>query len=100
MNEEKRKLTEEEAIAEALRIGEEMHRESDQHTAWYARRVGIAICVLGIALLSMLFAYTVLDKSGDIPIIGLLFTAALTGAGGFVAWWGFTREKSGTKDLY
>lgn len=100
MPDEKRKLTEEEAIAEALRIGEEMRRESDSHAAWYARRVGIAISILGVALMSMLFAYTVLDKTDSVPIVGMLVTAAIVAGGAILAWWGFTREKSGQKDLY
>lgn len=100
MTEEKRKLTEQEAIAEALRIGEEMRRESDHHTAWYARRIGIAISVLGIALISMLFAYTVLDKSDSVPLLGMVATAAVIAVGVIVTWWGYTREKPGPKDLY
>ena len=100
MSDEKPKLSEEEAIAAAMRIGEEMRRESDHHAAWYARRVGIAISILGVALMSMLFAYTVLSKDASAPIFGMLITAAIIAGGVFVTWWGYTREKSDRKDLY
>lgn len=48
----------------------------------------MALVGLGIMPLLMLFAYTVMSKSGGIPVLGLLMCFVLIAAGIAVAFWG------------
>ena len=99
MTEDEQKLAEQEAIAKALLIGEQMRREDNSDIAWYARRIGIAISVVGFVLLLMLFAFTTMSKDAGIPIMGLLTTAAIIGAGAVTAYWGYSNSKKEPSDL-
>lgn len=100
MPDEHGKLTEEEAIALVIQMGEEMHNDSDTTMAWYAKRVGGAVCVIGFALMLMLFAYTVLSKSAERPIVGLLVTGVIMGGGAWLSYWGHTNSKPPTPKDY
>jgi hypothetical protein len=93
MPDEHGKLTEEEAIAKVIQLQSELQQDDNSQMAWYAKRVGGAICVFGFALMLMLFAYTVLSKSGDRPIVGLLVTGIIMGGGAFLSYWGYTNTK-------
>ncbi|MFP6583265.1 MAG: hypothetical protein VCD00_12030 [Candidatus Hydrogenedentota bacterium] len=93
MPDEDGKMTEAEAIAKAIQIGEEMQRDSNSDTAWYAKRIGLGISVFGFMLLLLLIAYTIMNKSGERPIVALLFIAAIIAGGAITTYWGYTNSK-------
>ena len=82
------KMTEEEAIAEVVRLGRETDEASTAQTAWYAFRIGAALAGLGLVSLLMLFAFTVMDKSGGIPVGALIMSSLSIAAGVVAAFWG------------
>jgi heme/copper-type cytochrome/quinol oxidase subunit 4 len=95
MPDENEKMTEAEAIAEVVRLGEELRYSSKTESAWYALRIGVGLVFIGIALLMLLFAYAVMSKGAGFPIVGLVF-ASIVVAGGVVAmFWGLQNKQSG-----
>lgn len=88
MPDENGKLTEAEAIAEVVRLGEEYRYSSKSDSAWYALRIGIGVVFIGIALLMLLFAYTVMSKGGGLPIAGLVFASIVVAGGTVAMFWG------------
>lgn len=93
MPDEDGKMTEEDAIAKAIQIGEEMRRDSNTDIAWYAKRIGLGLFGLGFMLLLILIAYTIMNKSGERPVVALLFTGAIIAGGAITAYWGYTHSK-------
>lgn len=87
------KLTEQEAIAAAKVIGERMRQEDRGPIYWYAKRIGIAAVVLGIAGLVMLLGYTKLTRAEGTPIFGMLLLAGFSGAGAVLSYWGHVESK-------
>ena len=88
MPDEQGKMTEEEAIAEVARLGRDLKNTDSAQTAWYALRIGVALAGLGIMSLLMLFAYTVMSKSGGVPVARLIMSSILIAAGVATAFWG------------
>lgn len=82
------KMTEEEAIAEVVRLGRETDDASTAQTAWYAFRIGAALAGLGLVSLLILFAFTVMDKSGGIPVGALIMCTIAIAGGAAIAFWG------------
>lgn len=87
------KLTEQEAIAAAMVLGEQMRADDRGPVYWYAKRIGIFMVALGIAGLVMLLGYTQLTQAEGTPVFGMLFLAAFSGAGAVLSYWGHVESK-------
>ena len=81
MPDEPKKVSEEEAIAEVMRLGEELTRETRTDTLWYAKRISYVLVFLGGLFLVALFPYILLNKSNVQPVFLVLLSAFLIAAG-------------------
>ncbi len=85
-------LREQQAIAAALLIGEQMRRDDRKHVYWYVKRIGFFLAGFAFFILLMLFAMWRVRQEFN-PTVWMLVMAAV-GAGGIAAvYWAFTEER-------
>ena len=87
MSDKPEKLSEEEAIAKVILMGEDYQQESNTSVLWYAERIAFGVGCVGLLILISLFPYILMSKSGDYPVWLIVFAAFLIPVGiGGVAW--------------
>lgn len=90
-------MREEQAIAQAIMMGEQARLEGRSDLYFYAKRIGLFSVALGIAGLFMLFAYARLSGGDFNPIPTMFGLGILTAGGAVAAYWAST-ESSRSRD--
>jgi drug/metabolite transporter (DMT)-like permease len=88
--ERRQNLTEAEAIAAAMLIGERMRREQNAGVYFYTRRIGAFGAALSFAGLLLLLTYSRLDRDFS-PFIWMVLLTIGMFAGGLAWYWAFSR---------
>lgn len=83
-------MREEQAIAQAMLMGEQARREGRSDLYFYAKRIGLFTVALGFAGLLMLFAYARISGGDFNPIPGMFGLGILTAGGAVAAYWAVT----------
>ena len=91
---------EEDAIAEVLRMSDELTRETKSSTLWWAKRIAFVVACVGMLILITLFPYILMNKTGDYPIGTVLFAAFLITAGIGGVFWVQVLEKREKRDHF
>ena len=91
-------MREQEAIAAARLVGEQMRREDRSTAYFYAKRIGLFVSALSLAGMAMLFAYTQLARGDFSPTVGMLALAFLAAGGASLAYWAHTESKRSGDD--
>lgn len=85
-------LREQQAIAAAMLVGEQMRREDRKHVYFYVKRIGLFLFVFALFVLLILFAMWRVRPEFN-PTAWMLVTAAL-GAGGIAAvYWAYAEDR-------
>lgn len=100
MSEKPEKLSEEEAIAKVLLMGDEYQHESQTSLLWYAKRIAFAMGCAGLLILMAIFPYILMNQSGKYPLWLVIFAAFLIagGIGGML--WAKVQEKRAKNDPF
>lgn len=85
-------LREEQAIAAAMLIGEQMHHADRTHVFWYAKRVGFLVAGFAVFMLLMLFAMWRVRPEFN-PTGWMLAMAALAAGGIAAVYWAYAENK-------
>lgn len=85
-------LREQQAIAAAMLIGEQMRRADRSHVFWYAKRIGFLAAGFAVFMLLMLFAMWRVRP--EFNPMGWMLAMAAVAAGGIAAvYWAYTEDK-------
>jgi hypothetical protein len=85
-------LREQQAIAAALLVGEEMRREERKQLHQLARRLGVFCTVMAVIGLLILFAYARIRQDFS-PTFWMLLIGALGAAAATAAYWGYAEGR-------
>lgn len=85
-------LREQQAIAAAMLIGEQMRREDRKHIYWYVKRVGFLLAGFSVFVLLMLFAMWRVRPEFN-PTAWMLVTAAMGAGGVAAAYWAYAEDR-------
>lgn len=92
-----RQFREQQAIASAMMIGEEMRRESQAQLRFYAQRLGVFVFLLAVLGIIVLYAYARLK--GDFnPLLGMLILGFTAAVGATVSYWAHVESRHASED--
>ncbi len=95
-----RNFQEEQAIAAAMMIGEEMRRDDRAQTYFYTQRIALFVSVLAFMSMIMLYAYWRL-KGGEFNLnlkLGLFFLGLLMAGGASISYWAHAESRRAKED--
>ncbi len=85
-------LREQQAIAAAMLIGEQLRREDRKQVHWLAKRLGIFAAAMSMFGLLILFAYSRMREDFQ-PAIWMLMIGAAGAAGIVAAYWAYVEDR-------
>ena len=88
-----RNFQEQQAIAAAMMIGEQMRREGRARTYFYTQRIALFISVLAFMAMVMLYAYSRLRGGEFNPMLGLIFFGLIVAGGASVSYWAHAESR-------
>ncbi len=89
---------EQQAIAAAMMIGEQMRRDNRVQIYFYTQRIAFFVSVLAFMAMIMVYAYSRL-RGGDFnPILGLVFFGLLMAGGASVSYWAHAESRRAKED--
>ena len=86
-------LREQQAIAAAIMIGEEMRRSDRTETYVLARRIGIFVVAMAVCGLVILFGFARLAGDEFNPFPYMLLLGLVAAGGGAAAYWGYVEAR-------
>jgi len=86
-------VAEQQAIAAALMLGDQMRRENRSQVYFYVQRIGLFVAVLGMMGMVMLFGYTQLSKGEFNPMIGMILLGLVMAGGASTSYWGYVQSR-------
>ena len=89
---------EQQAIASAMMIGEQMRRDSRSQAYFYTQRIALFISVLAFMAMIMLYAYARLRGGEFNPIFGLIFLGLIMAGGASVSYWAHAESRRAKED--
>jgi len=87
-------MREQQAIAAAILIGEQVRREDRKHLYWLLKRLGLLVAALSFFGLLILFAYSRMRQDFS-PTLWMLLIGAIGGGGVVAAYWAYTEDRRG-----
>ncbi len=85
-------LREQQAIAAALLIGEQLRQEDRKQVRWLAKRLGAFVAVMSLFGLLILFAYSRMREEYS-PTVWMLILGAVGAAGIVATYWAYTGDR-------
>ena len=89
---------EQQAIAAAMMIGEQMRRDNRSQAYFYAQRIALFISVLAFMAMIMLYTYARLKGGEFNPIFGLVFLGLVMAGGASVSYWAHAESRRAKED--
>lgn len=86
-------IQEQQAIAAAMMIGEEMRRDQRAGVYFYAQRISLFVSVLAFMAMIVLYAYSRLREGEFNPVIGLIFLGLIMAGSASVSYWAWTEMR-------
>lgn len=91
-------LEEQQAIAAAMMIGEQLRRDNRVQIYYYTQRIALFVSVIAFMAMIMLYAYSRL-RGGDFnPILGLIFFGLVMAGGASVSYWAHAESRRAKED--
>ena len=91
-------IQEQQAIASAMMVGEQMRRDNRVQVYFYTQRIALFVSALAFMAMFMLYTYSRL-KGGDFnPILGLIFFGIIMAGGASVSYWAHTESRRAKED--
>lgn len=85
-------LREQQAIAAAMLIGEQMRRDDRKQVYWYAKRIGFFLA--GFAFFILLMVFTMWRIRQEFNPTGWMLATSAVGAGGLaMAYWAYAEDR-------
>jgi len=84
---------EQQAIAAAMMLGEQMRRDNRSQKYFYIQRISLFASVLSFGAMIMLFAYSRLKQGEFNPLVGLIFFAFIMAGAASVSYWAYTEMR-------
>ena len=89
---------EQQAIAAARMLGEQMRRDDRSQAYFYTQRIALFISVLAFLAMIMLYTYARL-RGGDFnPILGVVFLGLIMAGGASVSYWAAAELRRAKED--
>lgn len=89
---------EQQAIAAAMMIGEQMRRDNRVQVYFYTQRIALFVSALAFIAMIMLYAYSRL-RGGDFnPILGLISFGLVMAGGASVSYWAHAESRRAKED--
>ena len=85
-------LREQQAIAAAMMIGEQMRREDRKQIHWLTKRLGFFTTAMSVFGLLILFAYSRMREDYH-PTVSMLIIGAIGAVGAVAVYWAYTEER-------
>lgn len=89
---------EQQAIAAAMMLGEQMRRENRSQRYFYVQRISLFVSGLSFMAMIMLYAYSQLSRGEFNPLIGLIFFAFVMSGAASVSYWAYTEMRRANED--
>ena len=93
-----RKFQEQQAIAAAMMIGEQMRRDGRAQAYFYTQRIALFVSVLAFMAMIMLYAYSRLREGEFNPVLGLFFLGLLMAGAASVSYWAHAESRRAKED--
>ena len=91
-------IQEQQAIAAAMMIGEQMRRDQRAGVYFYAQRISLFVSGLAFMAMIMLYAYSRLSRGEFNPLIGMIFLGLIMAGGASVSYWASTEMRRAKED--
>ncbi len=89
---------EQQAIAAAMMIGEQMRRDGRAQAYFYTQRIALFVSVLAFMAMIMLYAYSRLREGEFDPILGLFCLALVMAGAASVSYWAHAESRRAKED--
>lgn len=92
------RFQEQQAIAAAMILGEQMRRDNRSQKFFYVQRIALFVSGLSFMAMVMLYAYSQLRRGEFNPLIGLIFFAFVMAGAASVSYWAYTEMRHAKED--